>query len=353
MPDIIATTPAQELISSALVWDAHAGFAFETAENLAELARWREAGISFVSVNVCYDVQPWTTAVEALSKYRHWLRAHEDFVQVETINDVSRAKREGKLAVSFDLEGANALNEDPGMVDLYYRLGVRQMLFAYNRNNAVAGGCHDTDTGLTALGRAVLKEMNRVGMLVDCSHCAYRTTLEVMDASEAPVIFSHSNARRLCDHERNIWDDQIQRCAARDGLVGVTGVGLFLGPNGADPAHVVEHIDHICQLVGPRHVGLGLDSVLLRNSESVLDLSAMGEVALKFWPARQYPAGPIGFVPPEALPAIVEGLLARGYGADDVRAVLGGNFIRLAAEVWKPFGGLVGEGSLPTPGKPR
>src|SRR5687768_14886 len=83
------------------------------------------------------------------------------------------------------------------------------------------------------LGRSVLKEMDRVGMLVDCSHCAYRTTREVIARSEPPVIFSHSNARRLCDHERNIWDEQIQRCAARGGLVGVTGVGLFLGPNGA------------------------------------------------------------------------------------------------------------------------
>jgi membrane dipeptidase len=118
--------------------------------------------------------------------------------------------------------------------------------------------------------------------------------------------------------------------------VGVTGVGLFLGPNGADPAHVVEHIDYICQLVGPKHVGLGLDSVLLRNSESELNLSAMGEIALKFWPARQYPAGPINFVRPEDLPAIVDGLLARGYDEADVRAVLGGNFMRLAGQVWKP-----------------
>ena len=336
MPDRFPTPQAQELISSALVWDAHAGFAFEAAEHLAELTRWREAGISFVSVNACYDVQPWTTAIEALSQYRHWLRAHQEFVQVETTDDVARAKQDGKLAVSFDLEGANALNEDAGMVDVYYRLGVRQMLFAYNRNNAVAGGCHDADTGLTALGRAVLKEMNRVGMLVDCSHCAYRTTLEVMDRSEAPVIFSHSNARRLCDHERNIWDDQIRRCAATGGLVGVTGVGLFLGPNGADPAHMVEHIDYICQLVGPKYVGLGLDSVLLRNAQSELDLSAMGEIALKFWPARQYPAGPIGSVRPEDLPAIVDGLLARGYDGADVRAILGGNFMRLAGQVWKP-----------------
>ena len=129
--------------------------------------------------------------------------------------------------------------------------------------------------------------------------------------------------------------NQIKRCAAKGGLVGVTGVSLFLGPKGADPTHVVEHVDYICQLVGPSHVGLGLDAVLLRNSESVLDLAAMGDIALKFWPARQYPTGPIRFVPPEGLPAIVEGLLARGYGTEDVRAILGGNLMRLAGAVWK------------------
>jgi membrane dipeptidase len=86
-------------------------------------------------------VTPWTLAVEALSRYRHWVRAHEDaFVQVAGVEDVQRARREGKLAVSFDLEGMDALNCDAGMVDVYYRLGVRQMLFAYNRNNQAGGG---------------------------------------------------------------------------------------------------------------------------------------------------------------------------------------------------------------------
>ncbi len=173
-----------------------------------------------------------------------------------------RAKREGKLAVSFDLEGMDALNGDIGMVDVYYRLGVRQMLFAYNRNNKAGGGCHDEDIGLTPFGRDVIREMNRVGMLVDCSHCGHRTTMEAMEVSTAPVIFSHSNARRLCDHERNIRDDQIKGCAATGGVIAVTGVGRFLGPRGPVVEHVVEHIDYMVELVGPQHVGLGMDSVL-------------------------------------------------------------------------------------------
>ncbi len=220
---------------------------------LAHLERWRAAGIDYLSINAGYDVVPWTETLEAVSKYRHWIRTHADtLVQVETVDDILRAHSQGKLAaVTFDLEGMNALNGDIGMVDLYYRLGVRQMLFAYNRNNLAGGGCHDEDIGLTEFGRAVIAEMNRVGMLVDCSHCAYRTSMEAIEASEAPVIFSHANARELWDHERNIWDDQIKACAATGGVIGVTGVGRFMGPKGPVVEHLVEHIDHMVELRRP------------------------------------------------------------------------------------------------------
>ena len=224
---------AAELHRSALVWDDHGGFAYSTASALRDLARWRASGIHYLSINVGFDVTPWTLAVEAVSQDRQWVREHpDDFIQVQGVEDVHRAKREGKLAVSFDLEGMDALNGDLGMVDVYYKLGVRQMLFAYNRNNKAGGGCHDEDIGLTPFGREVIREMNRVGMLVDGSHCGYRTTMQAMEASTAPVIFSHSNARRLCDHERNIWDDQIKACAATGGVIAVTGVGRFLGRRG-------------------------------------------------------------------------------------------------------------------------
>ena len=182
---------AAELHRSALVWDDHGGFAYSTASALRDLARWRASGIHYLSINVGFDVTPWTLAVEAVSQDRQWVREHpDDFVQVQGVDDVHRAKREGKLAVSFDLEGMDALNGDVGMVDVYYKLGVRQMLFAYNRNNKAGGGCHDEDIGLTPFGREVIREMNRVGMLVDGSHCGYRTTMQAMEASTAPVIFS-------------------------------------------------------------------------------------------------------------------------------------------------------------------
>jgi membrane dipeptidase len=302
---------------------------------LQQLARWRDAGADFLSINVAYDAAPpWTTAIEALSQYRRWLRAHDaDYALVGTTQEVLRAREAGKLALAFDVEGMDALNGDAGMVEVYHRLGVRQMLFAYNRNNLAGGGCHDEDVGLTPFGREVIREMNRVGMLVDCSHCSYTTSMEAMEVSEAPVIFSHSNARSVWDHERNIRDDQIRACAATGGVVGVTGVGRFLGPYGPTVAHLLEHIDYMVQLVGPAHVGFGMDSVL--HSDDDDDVSVDFARRRDYWPASQYPDGGLGYVPPESLPALTQGLLDRGYGDDDVRGILGGNFLRVAGAVWR------------------
>jgi membrane dipeptidase len=273
----------------------------------------------------------WQDAFAVLAAYRHWLEARAgDYIMAETAEDVRRAKREGKLAVAFDLEGMNALNENLGMVALYHRLGVRQALFAYNLNNAAGGGCHDEDTGLTDFGRAVIGEMNRIGMLVDCSHSAYRTTMEAMEVSSAPVLFTHSNPKALWDHGRNIRDDQIKACAATGGVVGVNGLGIFLGPNDTSTETLVKHACYLAELVGPQHVGLGFD-----YSYSDEDLAEGLSARPDYWPPGQlYDTPNIKVASPTQIPEVCEQLLARGFAESEVAGILGGNFLRVAAEVW-------------------
>jgi membrane dipeptidase len=334
MTDWGVSERAAALHAEALVWDNHAGFEPEPDVDLNQLERWHDAGVDYLSVNVGYDRRPWQGTAVVLSAYRAWIKAHpEGFSLCATVDDVRRAKAEGKLGITFDIEGMDSLNEDLGLIEEYYRLGVRQMLFAYNLNNPAGGGCHDEDIGLTDFGRDVIAEMNRVGMLVDGSHSGYRTTMEAMEISSAPVIFSHANSRVLCDHERNIWDDQIKACAATGGMVGVTGIGIFLGDDGPTVDGLVRHIDYMAEMIGPDKVGIGLDFAL--DDEALTVGGDLNDDDHAYWPARQYGDGNIGFIDPAEFPRVTEALLARGYDDDQVRGILGENFLRVAGEVWK------------------
>ena len=172
--------------------------------------------------------------------------------------------------------------------------------------------------------------MARVGMVTCCTHTGFRTTMDVMEYCRNPVIFSHSNPLGLWEHKRNIRDEAIKACARSGGVVGINGIGAFLGTNDTRSETVVRHIDYVAQIVGPRHVGLGLDYVFDRRE---LDewVSAHPDM---YPPADGYAAG-IQMVEPEQIPEIAEGLLKLGHSDDNLRAILGENHLRVASQVWK------------------
>lgn len=316
---------------SSFTWDAHAGFSPSADLDLSFLKRWRASGVDHVSINVGYDVMQWDETLANVAHYRKWLFEHSgDFLLAERFEDLRLAKSRGKLAVTFDLEGANALNDSIDMIGVYRQLGVRQMNLAYNRNNAFGGGCHDEDIGLTGLGQHAVAEMNRVGMIVDCTHTGYRTSMDIMALSAKPVIFSHSNAYGVCAHGRNIKDDQIRECAMTGGVVCLNGVSIFLEESTSAVSAMIDHVDYIASLVGTRHVGIGLDTVV--------DPTEMPRLAAKYpeaWPNyAESDMEKLTFVPPEKFGELAEGLARRGYSSLEMTAIMGENMLRVASEVW-------------------
>lgn len=322
---------ARALHHQTLVWDAHSCLPIKAGVDISDLERHRASGIDYVSVNVGMDFNPLAQVTRVIATYRAWIAARPDkYVLAGTVGDVRRAKSAGKLAVSFDLEGSDMIDGDLDMLRLYRDLGVRQMHLAYNRDNAVGGGCHGADIPLSNFGRKVVAEINRLGILMDCSHTGHRTSLDVMAVSTKPVIFSHTCVRKLWDHPRNIWDDQTDACAKTGGVVGVTGIGIFLGADDASTETMMRHVDYLVQRIGAEHVGIGLDFVFRRGADEYPE----GMDFALWWPPQHRYVGRSNFVEPERMPLITEAMIKLGYPDKAIRGILGENFLRVAAETW-------------------
>jgi membrane dipeptidase len=322
------------ILERALVWDNHACMPLRPDDEsfLPQLRRLRDAGVNAVGLNIGFGGQGVEEHLRMLALFRHWIKARPDeYLLIRTADDVLFAKESGRLGVFFDIEGANGIADQLSLVELYYDLGVRWMLVAYNLNNRAGGGCLDEDPGLREFGGRMIDEMNRVGMVLCCSHTGERTALEAIDRSASPVIFSHSNPRAVWDHPRNIRDNVIRACAQRGGVIGINGIGHFLGKGGDLSEALARHIDYVAQLAGIDHVAIGLDYVF--DTQELIDyLRNNPELFGK--DARSAETG-FDSVAPEDLRDVVAILAKRGYSDGDLEKILGLNLLRIARTVWK------------------
>ncbi|MEQ9333384.1 membrane dipeptidase [Thalassobaculum sp.] len=269
-------------------------------------------------------------AREALSTLG-WLRAQLQAAGIPVAHDrdgIGAARADGRLSVSFHFQTATPFLGDLDLVDAFFAAGIRRAILAYNAANAFADGCHEPrNAGLSAAGRRLVERMDAVGMRVDLSHCGERTTLDVlsMDLRRRPL-FSHSNARALFDHERNITDGQIRAAADRDGYVGINGVGFFLGAEGDRiPTEMARHIAHVAGIAGAGRVGLGVDLMYLEGSDF-----GFFHRSRATWP-RGYPPPPWSFLQPEQLGDLVSALEAVGFDDTEIVGILGGNYLARVA----------------------
>ena len=325
------------------------------------IARMKEGGLTgeFFSLYI----KPWYVENGGAARrtldmidavYRAVERHPRDLMFATSVADIRRAKRLGKVAALMGIEGGHAIEDSLPALREFYRLGVRYMTLTWNNTNnwADAGRGEKKHNGLSEFGKEVVREMNRLGMLIDVSHVSDKTMSDALDVSKAPIIASHSSARALSDVPRNIPDDLLKRIAKNGGVVQVNFYSVFVdaktvAPQSAardarlkaqqdaidakyknDPerraeesdkleaanplpplpiSKLIDHIGHIVKVAGIDHVGIGAD----------------------FDGANDMPQGAQDV---SMLPNITYELLKRGYSERDIRKILGENFLRVLAE---------------------
>lgn len=316
---------------TALLWDQHTCLPLKTDAEVDPLLRYQRRAGTLLSVNAGYSPHGFEDAVALLRHYRAAIDGRPDLELVATIDDVDAAARAGRIAVVFDLEDSRPLDDDLANVRRLADLGVRTLLPTYNNANRAGSGCLDhTDGGLTAWGRALVAELNAAGVVPDGSHCSARTGLDMCEVSTGPVIYSHSCMRALWDHPRNITDDQARACAETGGVVGITGVGIFLGPNTPTLEAMTRHLEYAVDLIGVEHVGVSTDF-----SFDAADFIDELERNPHLFDDSYTRWGPIQWMPPETFLTLGEHLRSRGWSARAINAVLGGNFHRVARRAWR------------------
>lgn len=322
---------AGSIAMTSLLWDQHTCLPLQPDADVGLLTRYQRDGGAFVSVNAGYSPHSFNDTMALLAHYRAAVAAHPAMELAASSDDVAAITGAGRIAVVFDLEDSRPLDNNLDNLVTLSELGVRTLLPTYNHANRAGHGCLDaTDGGLTTWGRAIIAEMNAVGIVPDGSHCSPRTGLDMCDTSSGPVIYSHSCMRAVWDHPRNITDDQARACAATGGVIGITGVGIFLGPNTPTLEAMTRHLEYAVDLVGIDHVGISTD-FSFDYADFVEELTRnphLFDASYTRW-------GAIQWMPPQTLLSLGEHLTERGWSDEDIRAVLGGNFYRVAQRAWQ------------------
>lgn len=271
--------------------------------------------------------------------------AHQDFlIHCLRVDDVARAHREGRVAWIASMEGAAMIEHDLDRIDLLHGFGVRALGITYSESNALGNGLkEDRDGGLTKFGRRAVERMNKVGLLIDCSHCGDRTTLDTIECSEKPIILSHIGARALWDSNRLAPDEVLEACAAKGGVIGIeaaphTTLTKRHRVHGLEA--FMEHFEYVKDLVGIDHVGFGPDTVygdhvglhrVYAANLSIRESRGDGKPDQHFEEV-EWVEGLEN--PTEGSHNVARWLVREGYSDEDVEKVMGGNALRIMREAW-------------------
>ncbi|MHC4710211.1 MAG: dipeptidase [Planctomycetota bacterium] len=302
-----------------------------------------------------YAVTAWdphAAAASALKGLMYWhgvAREHEGLEVIRTTEDIRRLKREGRAGLLLAAQDGDWVGYELSRLQAFHEAGLRMMLLAYNANNQLCGGCLDrTDGGLSLLGQRVVEECNRVRIVLDLSHTGRRSTLEIIDRSAHPCVYSHSNVDALVPSPRNIDDEQIRACTSRGGVIGLVSWGPLVMKPGTTHRPTLDefigHIDYVVQMTGSaRHVAIGTDMSI--GTYPLHEHDPFGAPAYPSFTARYNEHVTADVRSPERnvegysdyaeIVSVAASLLARGFSEGDVHDILGGNLLRVFGEVFR------------------
>ena len=340
-----APTEIDDLIARSIVIDDLSGFEPKPSLPDAGFSIIKEAGITMVGPTLG-DVVPadaYTTSVAEISKTLNHIATYSDrMMLIRGPSDVEQAKKQNKLGVLINFQNSAAIGQDLKNLDTFYDMGLRQIQLTFNWRNWVGDGCTErTQAGLSYFGVDMVHRMNELGMLVDVSHTGYQSTLDAIEVSKGPIIFSHANCKGLCDHPRNKTDDQIKALAAKGGVMGLTCFNWFVSDKPRSTLNdVLDHYDYLKKLVGVEHIGIGSDFNVAAWAGKAPDaewdrhMMLYGEREAKVLKSR-FPPYIDEVNGPQRYRVIATGLRKRGYSLDEIEKILGLNFLRVYKQVLK------------------
>jgi membrane dipeptidase len=303
----------------------------------SEAAMFRSCGITGFHNSVGVGgASAYEDALEFIAAWSGFVgRNTQVFTLVGKAGDLDAAKAKQKIAVIMGLQNADEFRE-PKDVKAFYQLGLRCAQLTYNTQNLLGSGSTErVDGGISDYGEQIIKSMNEVGMLVDVSHSGDKTTLDAIELSPKPIAFTHSNCRALNNHPRLKTDEAIRKLAAKGGVMGITGVRMFVKDKEPTTVEdIVDHIDHVVKLVGIDHVGIGSDSDLMGYDHMPPDQYKQLKAGYKASYAFRDKIDTDGFDHPRKVFDLTAALIRRGYSDSNIQAVLGGNFRRLLGTTW-------------------
>jgi len=303
----------------------------------ADFLKFKGAGVSVINFGEGAD--GFTDAELLFAKWNSFIAQYPQWLmRINNAADLMKAKDQGKLGILFGLQSSDQF-QNLDDVNRCFGYGLRVSQLSYNFRTRVADGAFEPfDGGVSEYGAKVIDRMNSVGMAVDLGHASHKTKLDAIEISKKPVILSHGNCQALNPNgPRTTTDEAIRKLAGKGGVMGITDIAFMV--KGSEPVRVddvIDHFDHVRDLVGIEHVGVGSDAGIESNdlgSAAVLkDLLANADPRYRVHGQHEIVMGLEG---PNRIYELTAALIRRGYTDQQVRLVLGGNWARVLKEIWQ------------------